>query len=81
MWIKYNQIISANKTRNVSWGQSEPLTTSIANCLDDYKDGLTIPKELIQNADDAGASEVCFLFDERTNLEWRDGLIDEGMAD
>jgi hypothetical protein len=24
------------------WGQSEPLTTSIANCLDDYKDGLTI---------------------------------------
>jgi hypothetical protein len=21
------------------WGQSEPLTTSIANCLDDYKDG------------------------------------------
>ena len=63
------------------WGQSEPLTTSIANCLDDYKDGLTIPKELIQNADDAGASEVCFLFDERTNLEWRDGLIDEGMAE
>jgi sacsin len=49
--------------------------------LDDYKDGLTIPKELIQNADDAGASEVCFLFDERTNLEWRDGLIDEGMAE
>jgi sacsin len=26
-------------------------------------------------------SEVCFLFDERTNLEWRDGLIDEGMAE
>ncbi|CAG2253119.1 unnamed protein product [Mytilus edulis] len=43
------------------WGQSEPLTRRIKNLLESYKDGLSVPKEIIQNADDAGATKVCFI--------------------
>ena len=40
-------------------GQYEPLTTRIKGLLEeDYTDGLAVFKELIQNADDAGATEV-----------------------
>ena len=48
-------------------GQNEPLTTRLSNILSDYKEGVGIFKELIQNADDAGATKVCFLID------WREG--------
>ena len=48
-------------------GQHEPLTVRLKNILRDYKDGLTIAKELLQNADDAEASEVNFCFDGRTH--------------
>ena len=60
-------------------GQYEPLTTRIRNILREYKDGVGIFKELIQNADDAGATEVKFLVD------WRNGrtnsLFSTGMAE
>ena len=48
-------------------GQHEPLTVRLKNILKDYKDGLTIAKELIQNADDAEATEINFCFDARTH--------------
>ena len=48
-------------------GPYEPLTTRLSNILKDYKEGVGIIKELIQNADDAGASKVRFLVD------WRQG--------
>ena len=48
-------------------GQHEPLTVRLKNILRDYKDGLTIAKELLQNADDAEATEVNFCFDGRTH--------------
>ena len=48
-------------------GQYEPLTTRLKNILRDYKDGLTIIKELIQNADDAEATEINICFDARTH--------------
>jgi len=35
-------------------------------------------QELIQNADDAGATEVRFLYDERTNKDSLSCLIDDG---
>ncbi|KAI6651970.1 Sacsin-like [Oopsacas minuta] len=41
-----------------------PLIKVIINTLKNYPDGSQILKELIQNADDAGASEVEFLLDE-----------------
>ncbi len=46
-----------------AFGQSEALTTRLKHIIDDYADGPGILMELLQNADDAGASEVSFLLD------------------
>ena len=52
---------------DTSFGQKEPpLTDQIVNILGRYPDGGQILKELIQNADDAGAREVKFLYDGRS---------------
>ena len=64
-----------------SYGQHEDLTARLHNLLrDSYTDGLSVPKELIQNADDAGATEVRFLLDERQNSDARKNLFSENMA-
>ena len=63
------------------FGQSEPLTTRLNRLLEDYTDGFAVPKELIQNADDAGATEVRLLYDERDNEDARTCLIDDGMRE
>ena len=60
-------------------GQHEPLITRLSNILREYKDGLTIIKEMIQNADDAGATEVNILYDSRTHST--DNLLFKGMAE
>ena len=60
-------------------GQGEPLTRRLNRLLEDYKDGFSIPKELIQNADDARATEIRFLYDERENDHCKNHLIDTGM--
>ncbi|KAK7495950.1 hypothetical protein BaRGS_00012651 [Batillaria attramentaria] len=61
--------------------QREELTTRLHNLLNDsYTDGFSVPKELIQNADDAGAEEVRFLLDERENLDDRSNLISDDLA-
>ena len=59
-------------------GQHEPLTTRLSNILREYKDGLTIFKELVQNADDAEATEVNILYDGRQHTT--DRLLFKGMA-
>ncbi|KAK3746288.1 hypothetical protein QZH41_016543, partial [Actinostola sp. cb2023] len=64
-----------------SFGQSESLLDRLKGLLEGYTDGLSVPKELIQNADDAGATEVRFLYDERTNDDAMTHLIDEGMKE
>ena len=46
-----------------SHGQSEPLTTRLKNILIEYESDVDVFKELTQNADDAKASELKFLFD------------------
>ena len=61
------------------FGQQEKLTTRLNRLLDDYTDGFAVPKELIQNADDSGATEVRFLYDERTNEDAKTCLINERM--
>ena len=63
------------------FGQHEKLTTRLNKLLRDYTDGFAVPKELIQNADDAGATEVKFLYDERTNQDAITCLLDQGMKD
>ena len=40
------------------FGQSEVLTTRLRHVIDQYVEGPTVLYELLQNADDAGASEV-----------------------
>ena len=49
------------------YGQAEKLTTRIKNILDEYPGNIDIFKEMIQNADDAGAGEIHFILDERSH--------------
>ena len=61
------------------FGQEEKLTDRLNRLLEEYTDGFSVAKELIQNADDAGATEVRFLYDERSNQDALTSLIDKGM--
>ena len=51
----------------VDFGQKVDLTASIRNILRNYPEGTAVLKELVQNADDAGARRVCFTLDKRTH--------------
>ena len=62
-----------------AWGQQESLTDRLHQLLEEYSDGFAIFKELIQNADDAGATTVKILYDERQNEEFTTYLLDKGM--
>ncbi|XP_073710989.1 sacsin-like [Misgurnus anguillicaudatus] len=61
-------------------GQSEPITQRIKNILKEYDEESDIFKELIQNAEDAGASTCKFLLDLRKHRDPPKTLIDDGMA-
>ncbi|XP_041369756.1 sacsin-like [Gigantopelta aegis] len=74
-----NRVMEDTEVFGVDWSQKEPLTTRLKNLLKGYKDGFSVPKEIIQNADDAGANEVLFLYDERENNSARSFLIKETM--
>lgn len=58
--------------------QQEPLIVRLKNLIHDYPEGLGIIKELIQNADDAGAKCIEITLDWRTHAFER--LPDERMA-
>uniref|UniRef100_A0A8C5P842 Sacsin molecular chaperone n=1 Tax=Leptobrachium leishanense TaxID=445787 RepID=A0A8C5P842_9ANUR len=61
-------------------GQREPLTVRIKNILEEYPSVSDIFKELLQNADDATASECNFMIDMRRNMDIRENLLDPGMS-
>ncbi|KAM9321383.1 sacsin isoform 3-T3 [Gastrophryne carolinensis] len=61
-------------------GQREPLTVRIKNILEEYPSVSDIFKELLQNADDASATQCNFLIDMRRNMDIRENLLDPGMA-
>ncbi|KAM6934408.1 sacsin [Xenentodon cancila] len=61
-------------------GQSEPITTRIKNILNEYDEQSDIFKELIQNAEDAGADTCKFLVDLRPHKAAPESLIDPDMA-
>ncbi|KAK3885435.1 hypothetical protein Pcinc_010350 [Petrolisthes cinctipes] len=65
----------------MEWGQNEQLTTSLNNLLHQYRDGVAIMKELVQNADDAGATTVSFLYDERQNEGARTRLLSRQLEE
>ncbi|KAJ8026276.1 Sacsin [Holothuria leucospilota] len=60
-------------------GQYEPITVRLRNILKDGYQPESIPKEMVQNAEDAGASEVKFLLDMRTNRNAVKRLLDPAM--
>ncbi|XP_041939605.1 sacsin-like [Alosa sapidissima] len=66
------------KKRNAFGATSPPFIDYLKDILRRYPDGGQILKELIQNADDAGASEVVFIHDERTYK--KDSLLSEDLG-
>ena len=62
-------------------GQYETLTERLKNILREYDGGLTIIKELIQNADDAEATEINICYDARTHNVPPKRLLYPGMAE
>ena len=51
------------------FGQEEKLTQRLNNILRDYPKDITFIKEILQNADDAGATQLYFLLDKRHHSE------------
>ncbi|XP_029315235.1 LOW QUALITY PROTEIN: sacsin-like [Cottoperca gobio] len=62
------------------YGQSEPITTRIKNILKEYDEESDLFKELIQNAEDAGAEACKFLVDFRVHKDAPESLIDPDMT-
>nr|XP_056720219.1 sacsin-like [Euleptes europaea] len=62
------------------WGPSEPVTLRIRNILREYCQDADVFKELLQNAEDAGAKTCHFLVDLRLPNGTTEGLLDPGMA-
>ncbi len=60
-----------NSEFGTDFGQKVDLTASIRNILRNYPEGTAILKELVQNADDAGARTVQFCLDYRTHTSTR----------
>ncbi|XP_063069583.1 sacsin-like isoform X1 [Engraulis encrasicolus] len=61
-------------------GQREPITQRIKNILREYDEDGDLFKELLQNAEDAGAKTCKFMVDFRKHTEPADSLIDRGMS-
>lgn len=75
------RIVESEGVEDIPWGQKEELTDRLKNLIEDYADGTSVLKEMLQNADDAGASCLRILYDERTNENALTGLIDKGMTE
>ncbi|XP_030642545.1 sacsin [Chanos chanos] len=61
------------------FGQTEPITQRIKNILKEYDEESDIFKEVIQNAEDAGARTCRFMLDFRRHTDPPESLIDGGM--
>lgn len=61
-------------------GPSEPITLRLRNILQEYGEEGDLFTEIVQNAEDAGATECCFLLDLRCCRKATSGLLDPGMA-
>ena len=55
----------------IPFGQAEKLTNRLQRILSSYPCEKEILKELLQNADDAGATEICFINDPRQHSDER----------
>ena len=61
-----------------NFGQKQAITTAIKNICEYYPPN-TCLRELLQNADDAGASEIEYVLD--TNTYGGENLLHEGLKD
>ncbi len=76
-----SRMLHAEELSITGFGQEEKLTCRLHQLLEGYTDGLSVFKEMIQNADDAGATEFRVLYDERSNTDAVKYLIDDGMKE
>jgi len=60
------------------FGQTVDLTRRIREVLLNYPEGTTVLKELIQNADDAGATTVSLCLDRRSH--GRESLLSDSLS-
>ena len=60
-----DQYVDNNFMNGIEYGQEEDLCDRLSNILRGYHADSSIFKEFIQNADDAGASEIAFVLDRR----------------
>ncbi|XP_056124422.1 sacsin-like isoform X2 [Rhinichthys klamathensis goyatoka] len=83
-WLKVpflsTRILKAESFGIEQCGQSEPITQRIKNILKEYDEESDIFKELLQNAEDAGATTCKFLLDFRKHKDPPETLFDHGMA-
>jgi sacsin len=76
-----SRLVDASEFGFEECGQHEPITQRIKNILDEYPDDSAIFRELIQNADDAGANVIHFVLDLRKNDNFKPNrLLDPEMA-
>ncbi|XP_063260788.1 sacsin-like [Prinia subflava] len=61
-------------------GPSEPITLRLRNILREYGEEGDLFTEMVQNAEDAGATVCRFLLDLRCSRKATSGLLDPGMA-
>ena len=61
------------------FGQEEKLTQRLNNILRDYPKDITFIKEILQNADDAGATQLYFILDKRNHS--KEQVISEAWKD
>ncbi|XP_062406293.1 sacsin-like [Sardina pilchardus] len=61
-------------------GQTEPITQRIKNILKEYDEDSDIFKELLQNAEDAGARTCRFMVDFRKHKDAPDAVIDSVIS-
>ncbi|XP_046902959.1 sacsin isoform X2 [Hypomesus transpacificus] len=83
-WLKIpllsTRILSPEYIGIEQCGQSEPITLRIKNILKEYDEDNDIFKELIQNAEDAGAKTCKFMVDFRKHKDPPESLISPGMS-
>jgi sacsin len=65
------QEVLRKHSRGIPFGQREPLTKRLKRILSSYPCDKEILKELLQNADDAGATEIQFIKDQRQHATER----------
>ncbi|XP_071110646.1 sacsin-like [Haliotis cracherodii] len=73
------RVMEGTEAFDLNCGQHESLTKRLNGILRGYTDGFSVPKEIIQNAEDAKATKVMFLYDERHNSSARTSLMNKGM--